>query len=38
MHRAMTDAGREPDVSTFALHGDSPSVPVLGRLSGRLKT
>lgn len=35
MHRAMTGAGREPDVSTFALHGDSPSVPVLGRLAVR---
>jgi type IV secretory pathway VirD2 relaxase len=35
MHRAMTGAGREPDVSTFALHGDSPSVPVLGRLVAR---
>ena len=22
MHRAMTGAGREPDVSGFALHGD----------------
>ena len=35
MHRAMTGAGREPDVSTFALHGESPSVPVLGRLVAR---
>jgi type IV secretory pathway VirD2 relaxase len=35
MHRAMTGAGREPDISTFALHGDSPAVPVLGRLVAR---
>jgi hypothetical protein len=35
MHRAMAGAGREPDVSAFALHGDNPSVPVLGRLVAR---
>ena len=35
MHRAMTGAGREPDVSEFALHGESPTVPVLGRLVAR---
>ena len=35
MHRAMTGAGREPDVSGFALHGDDPTDPVLGRLVGR---
>ena len=35
MHRAMTGAGREPDVSDFALHGDDPADPVLGRLVGR---
>ena len=35
MHRAMTGAGREPDVSSFALHGDDPSDPVLGRLVAR---
>jgi type IV secretory pathway VirD2 relaxase len=35
MHRAISGAGRDPDVSTFALHGDSPSVPVLGRLVAR---
>ena len=34
MHRAMTAAGREPDVSGFALHGDDPPI-VLGRLVGR---
>jgi type IV secretory pathway VirD2 relaxase len=35
MHRVMTGAGREPDVSGFALHGDDPSDPVLGRLVER---
>ena len=35
MHQAMTGAGREPDVSGFALHGDEPSDPVLGRLVKR---
>ena len=35
MHRTMTSAGREPDVSGFALHGDDPTEPVLGRLVGR---
>jgi type IV secretory pathway VirD2 relaxase len=35
MHRAMTGAGRDPDVSRFALHGDEPASPVLGRLIGR---
>ncbi|MGZ5871780.1 MAG: relaxase/mobilization nuclease domain-containing protein [Bradyrhizobium sp.] len=35
MHRAMTAAGREPDVSGFALHGDDPGDPVLGRLVAR---
>ena len=32
MHRAMTGAGHEPDVTGFALHGDQPADPVLGRL------
>lgn len=32
MHRAMTGAGQEPDVAGFALHGDQPGEPVLGRL------
>jgi len=27
--------GREPDVAGFALHGDDPADPVLGRLVGR---
>jgi type IV secretory pathway VirD2 relaxase len=35
MHRVMSGAGREPDVSGFALHGDDPSDPVLGRLVTR---
>lgn len=35
MHRAMSDTGREPDVSSFALHGDEPGDPVLGRLVER---
>jgi type IV secretory pathway VirD2 relaxase len=35
MHRAMAAAGREPDVSGFALHGDDPGDPVLGRLAAR---
>ena len=35
MHRAMTGAGHEPDVTGFALHGDQPADPVLGRLVGR---
>ncbi len=32
MHRAMSGAEREPDVAGFALHGDQPAEPVLGRL------
>jgi type IV secretory pathway VirD2 relaxase len=32
MHRAMSGAGSEPDVARFALHGDQPVEPVLGRL------
>jgi type IV secretory pathway VirD2 relaxase len=35
MHRVLTGAGREPDVAGFALHGDDPSDPVLGRLAER---
>jgi type IV secretory pathway VirD2 relaxase len=35
MHQAMTVAGREPDVSGFALHGERPAEPVLGRLVAR---
>jgi type IV secretory pathway VirD2 relaxase len=35
MHQAMSRAGSEPDVSRFALHGEEPSDPVLGRLVER---
>ena len=35
MHRAMTGAGHEPDVTGFALHGDAADEPVLGRLVAR---
>ena len=35
MHRVMTGAGREPDASGFALHGDEPGNPVLGRFVAR---
>jgi type IV secretory pathway VirD2 relaxase len=35
MHQAMSAGGKEPDVSAFALHGEEPSDPVLGRLVKR---
>jgi type IV secretory pathway VirD2 relaxase len=35
MHRVMTGAGREPDVSGFAVHGDDLGDPVRGRLVAR---
>jgi type IV secretory pathway VirD2 relaxase len=35
MHRVMTGAGREPDVSGFAVHGDDLVDPVRGRLVAR---
>jgi type IV secretory pathway VirD2 relaxase len=35
MHQAMSLSGHEPDVGTFALHGEEPSDPVLGRLVKR---
>jgi type IV secretory pathway VirD2 relaxase len=35
MHRALTGAGREPDVTGFALHGDAATDQVLGRLVER---
>ena len=35
MHRAMSAADREPDVASFALHGDQAAEPVLGRLVER---
>jgi type IV secretory pathway VirD2 relaxase len=35
MHRALTGAGRAPDVTGFALHGDAATDQVLGRLVER---
>jgi type IV secretory pathway VirD2 relaxase len=35
MHQAMSAGGHEPDVSSFALHGEEPSDPVIGRLIKR---
>jgi type IV secretory pathway VirD2 relaxase len=35
MHRAITGAGREPDLTGFALHGDQAVDPVQGRLVAR---
>jgi type IV secretory pathway VirD2 relaxase len=35
MHQALTGAGREPDVTGFALHGDAATDQVLGRLVER---
>jgi type IV secretory pathway VirD2 relaxase len=35
MHRALTGAGREPDVAAFALHGDTMEDPVVGRFVAR---
>ncbi|WP_315769888.1 MULTISPECIES: relaxase/mobilization nuclease domain-containing protein [unclassified Bradyrhizobium] len=35
MHRAIAGFGQEPDVTGFALHGDQPAAPVLGRLVAR---
>jgi len=35
MHRAVSAADREPDVASFALHGDEAGEPVLGRLVER---
>jgi type IV secretory pathway VirD2 relaxase len=35
MHRAIGGAGRDADVSGFALHSDEPANPVLGRLAAR---
>jgi type IV secretory pathway VirD2 relaxase len=35
MHRAMSGAGHEPDVTGFALHGEQYTEPVLGRLVAR---
>ena len=35
MHRALSASDREPDVASFALHGDQAAEPVLGRLVER---
>jgi type IV secretory pathway VirD2 relaxase len=35
MHQAIRGLGREPDVSAFALHGEEPAVPIVGRLVER---
>ena len=35
MHQAIRRAGREPDLSGFALHGEEPAAPVVGRLVER---
>jgi type IV secretory pathway VirD2 relaxase len=35
MHRAIRRAGRDPDVSGFALHDEEPTAPVVGRLVER---
>jgi type IV secretory pathway VirD2 relaxase len=35
MHRAMSGPDREPDIAGFAIHGDAPADPVLGRLVQR---
>jgi Protein of unknown function (DUF3363) len=35
MHQAVRRTGREPDVRSFALHGDQPDVPIVGLLVER---
>jgi type IV secretory pathway VirD2 relaxase len=35
LHRAMAAGGREPDASAFAIAGDRPAEPILGRLVDR---
>jgi type IV secretory pathway VirD2 relaxase len=35
MHQAIHRLGRDPDVSGFALHGEEPAAPVVGRLVER---
>ena len=35
MHRAITGAGREPDLAGFSLHGGQAADPVQGRLVAR---
>ncbi len=35
MHRAISEVGRTPDLSGFALHGEQVTDPILGRLVER---
>jgi type IV secretory pathway VirD2 relaxase len=35
MHKALTGAGRKPNIAGFALHGDATTDQVLGRLVAR---
>ena len=35
MHWAMSAGDREPNVASFAMHGEEPSAPILGRLVKR---
>ena len=35
MHQAVRRAGRDPEVSNFALHGEEPAAPIVGRLVER---
>ncbi len=35
MHRAMSAGDHEPNVASFAIHGEEPSAPILGRLVER---
>ncbi|WP_242129828.1 DUF3363 domain-containing protein [Sphingobium sp. Sx8-8] len=35
MHRAMSDAGRAIEPAGFALHGEAPASPIVGRLVER---
>src|SRR3546814_619396 len=35
MHRAMSDGGRVSDTGRFALHGEAPADPIIGRLVQR---
>jgi type IV secretory pathway VirD2 relaxase len=35
MHQAMSAGGFEPDIGAFAIHGEEPADPVLGRLVKR---
>jgi hypothetical protein len=35
MHRAMSVADRDPDVSRFVIHSDEAVDPILGRLVER---